>query len=241
MFRSLSVAAILISVGILLTQFQNCAPEGAFEAASIDLSAAEGVGGFEGLEGDDHDFLELQTKATSQFVPPMMDRQMIASLFENAFGPSWAAVDTSNVEARATEFSKDCSIYSEYLTSVSGKKVLGQDAEVCRLTSANFIVSLESVITPSRSSYLLRTCSDLSNHNTTLTYFMNKVGKTADRNAYSDDTLINAYSLFYVGKPEPSQTVIDSLRFIGVSQKDVKKAWSAIAFTLCASGHWQVL
>jgi|GEM_PF-1599991 hypothetical protein len=235
--RRISLIVLLGGSVALMTQFQNCAPDMAFDAASMNLDANAGLGDIQDL-GVDSPTGEFQTKPISQFSAPLMDRQMVTAVLANAFGPSWS-VESANIEIRQTDFGKTCSIYSEYLTNVSGKNVLGQESETCRFS--NLEEGVKSLSTPVRSAYLTTACSDLSENATTFNYFLSKVGTAASRNSFSDDSLENAYRLFYVAKPPPSQSVIDSMRFIGNSQSDPNKAWAAIAFSLCASGQWQVL
>lgn len=237
MFKRIFLSLALIAgIGSLVTQFQNCA-EGSFDVASMSIPVPEGDGDFK--KKDVHVPI-IKDKPISQFTPPLMDRQSVAAILENAFGPSWTR-EPANVQVRAQDFGKPCSIYEEYLTQINGRAVLGTGSEVCRLSSANYNVSLETLATTARSSYLLTACSYLAHSDTTLNYFMSKVGSESERNTYSDQVLTNAYELFFVGKPKPSVTIIDALRFLGVGQSDSKKAWSAIAFTLCSSGQWQVL
>lgn len=229
---------ILVLLASLFSQFQNCAPQGSFESASMSpasLVATEG----------DADPTEPETPVVikdpiSNFSTPFTDRDVTAGILEHAFGPSTKAADSANIELLGSYFGKSCSLMSEYYVMAGGSRTRGAN-EICRLASANFGVTTASNSTVTRSSNLIKACSDLSSNTITLNYFMTQLGSPSDLNAFTDASLTKAYQLFFVGKPEPSQTVLSALKIIATSQPDGNKAWSAIAYTLCSSGQWQVL
>ena len=225
---------------VTVTQFQNCAPEGAFESASLNIQGITDLGNFDDVEDNDHDTSKFTAKPITRFVVPMMDRQSTEAVLQNAFGPSWTA-ESSNIQTRGVEFGKGCSFYGEYNAKTNGTLALAAGAEACRANTPLQLLGTTATANPARSSYLMSACSELSNNSTTLNYFLNKVGSSTERAEYKNETMIKAYEAFYVGKAKPSQTLIDSLKIIGQSQSSSQKAWSAIAFTLCASGQWQVL
>lgn len=230
--------ATLFSI-ILLTQFQNCAPEGAFEAASIIEDPLHPNGKFE---------IPKETPVTPDpkpilsFSPPLMDRENVENILTNAFGPGFKA-EPYNLELLGKEFGKNCSAYKEhYVKNAAGTRVAGAGSETCRYTSINFSVDSIGNSNASRSSYLMKSCSWLSQNTTSFNYFLSKVGTTASRNSFSDASLTSAYNLFFVGKPAPARNLLDSMKLIGMSQQsNPNKGWAAIAYTLCSSGLWQML
>lgn len=238
--RSLRVTLVICSFLLLITQFQNCGPEGSFDVASRSMDSIAATDQFASF--DDHTDEYVKPEPISSFSPPLADRQVVEGILTNAFGPSFRSVNSVALQNRGPDFGKNCSIYEEHYVSVNGSRRRASTAEACRAGSVNFIdTNATQGSTPSRSAYMMRACSALASNNTTLNYFINQLGSDAELENFETGAIIKAYSLFYVGKPAPSNSLISAIRFIGENQADPRKAWSAIAFTLCTSEQWQVL
>mgnify|MGYP004144198821 FL=1 len=216
--------------------FQNCSTEGAFESSSLSKSSTTS---FEHMYGD-HSIADLQEKPISTFNAPLMDRQMVVSILERAFGPRWF-IEDSNIESQAPDFGYSCLPMVDAYTMINGRRVLANETEPCHWATDNFKLQSPPAAGVARASYLKNACSVLTDNSVTLDYFMSQLGSEEEVAQFSDASLLRAYQLFFVGKPDPSESLLDALRFISTNQPDTKKAWSAIAFSLCAPGQWQVL
>lgn len=237
--RSFRIALIAVGSLVLITQYQNCAPEGAFEAASRSLDSVAATDQFLGL---DHEDTYVKPVPISTFSSPLADRQIVEGILTNAFGPSFRSVNSVALHNRGPEFGKSCALYEEHYVSINGSRQLAPNVEACRTSSVNFIdTHATQGATPSRSAYMMRACSALVSNSTTFNYFMNQLGTKAERDNLETGAIIKAYSLFFIGKPAPSNTLISAIRFIGESQSDPTRAWSAIVYSLCTSEQWQVL
>jgi hypothetical protein len=233
-----SLLFILIAMAMIL-QFQNC---GGFEANEIfENFSFEEINQIDEQEMHEID-PNLLTKTETQYEPLLFDRYMVHSILSDVFGPSLLSVDSARPYYVASEFGAPCSLYVDHnVYNESTKQWVQVDRmESCTRNSSDFLhANLNSKATVTRQALLAKSCSDLTNNTTTMTYALNKIS-LGSLPVPTQQNLIKLYRLFYRSHPEPSQTLIDTLKVMFPSENVLIDHWKAALYTVCVSSQWQV-
>ena len=252
MNKSIIRILLLFSVlSILIIPFQNC--KVAFESThkeSVELNSENDQ--FEEPvivdpknpnnpePGEDHG---LRKKTETAYQPVLADRYYLRSLFTNIFGPSAEAVDSTKLTINALDHGGPCSLYeNQYVYNPSnGKKTALFAMRACGSTSPNYLIPFVTPkVTVSRQALISRTCSDLTNNTTTMKFALNRISSEAVP-ASTNENVLKAFRLFYVTHPHPDEDLIKTLSYMLPTQGATLDQWRTVIYTICISGHWQIL
>ena len=252
MNKSIIRILLLFSVlSILIIPFQNC--KVAFDSAhleSVEEKSESDV--FEEpvivdpKNPDDPDPNEdhgLRKTTETTYQPVLADRYYLRSLFTNIFGPSAEAVDSTKLTNNALDHGSPCSLYeNQYVYNASnGKKTAMFAMRACAGNSPNYLIAFVTPkVTVSRQALISRTCSDLTNNTTTLKFALSRISSEAIP-AGTDENVLKLFRLFYVTHPDPDEDLIKTLSYMLPTQGATLDQWRTLIYTVCISGHWQIL
>lgn len=224
----------LCGVSFMVLAFQNCSPN-----LTMNMNEGETV-----LSSQVGLTLPPELQKTT-FEPVLMDRYVLRAFMTDVFGPSAETLPSFALLNNPIEYGSPCSVYENYLyQDAAGRSLNANSLETCALGSANFnSAGVNPKASVTRQAELPRLCSDIVHTDATYNVAMSKIRSGAPAVPNLDDQhLISAFHLFYREKPAPPESLLDALKLMAISDKAVTKAdWQNVLYTICASGHWQVL
>lgn len=188
----------------------------------------------------------------SQSAPTLGDRAFVKSVLDDVFGPSAATVTTNQVYKMISIFGGQCDQMGQV-------PAIGQGPDTCigvdvSVFSSPFIPSS----TASRAGQTVKVCNALSFNDTTLQYAIQQATQKTDLTYLKTNTIptaaeiVKAFTLFYPGGLQPSQTVLDRLSALGAAAQNVGSScpgsdlnchldpWRYVFLALCYDQDWQV-
>lgn len=225
--RLLTLTALTASI----LGFQNCS-----RSLVLEMNEGEAVlASQQGVETPP----ELQK---TSFEPVLMDRYTIRAFLKDVFGAGTDALPSFALTTNAIEYGSPCSVYENYLSFNGTRNENANPMEVCSLAVANFTsAGVNPKASVTRQAELPRICSDLVHTDATYNTAMSKIAGGAAP-ALNDQNLKKAFHLFYRDKPAPGESLLDALKLMVETPDHVTKGdWQNVLYTICASGHWQVL
>ncbi len=230
------IAAVALSILLILMGFQNCAQENAFQSAAINSLEMQSIEPDILPPPEEH----KKTEVVTTYETILADRYYLKSLFEDVFGTTAGTKDSTRLFLNAMDFGSPCSVHESYFKA---GRALVNTMENCGPSSTNRIAaSLTPKTTVIRQALVTRACSDLTKDAVTLAFALKKIEPAGGAPKVTSANLLAAYRLFYRGKPDPHQGLIDSLAIIANSNGGPSlQSWGSTLFTVCASGHWQTL
>ncbi|MBX3018022.1 MAG: hypothetical protein KF767_09040 [Bdellovibrionaceae bacterium] len=224
----------LCGFSLIVFTFQNCAPVlvVGLNEGEVELASQQGT-------------VTPPELLKTTFEPVLMDRYVLRTFLADVFGPSVETLPSFALTVNAIEYGSPCSMYENYLYEVSAGRAASANAnEICSLGVANYTSALTNPkASVTRQAELPRICSDIVHNDGT---YNAAIAKLTDRGTALPDvnnaTLTTAFHLFYREKPAPQESLLDALKLLSTSGARVSKAdWQNVLYTICASGHWQVL
>lgn len=243
--RSLLLFSIL---SVLVIPFQNC--KVAFDST---LSSVEKTSEDEFFEepiivdpkkpedpepGEDHG---IKKKTETAYQPVLADRYYLKSLFTNIFGPTTETVDSTKMFNNALDHGSPCSLYEDQHALVGAKKTRMFPDRICAPTLPSYLIAfVNPKVTVSRQALTSRACSDLTNNDTTLKYALKRISSETIPSS-TDENVLKLFRLFYVTHPDPDEELIETLSYMLPTQGATYDHWRTLIYTVCISGHWQIL
>jgi len=186
-----------------------------------------------------------QKTLTTSFTLQLSERNYIAGILTDAFGPSGKVTIRNNVLLKQDDFGGPCSIYAHYMRK-SGANFIDKDpAMVCDEEN-----STKQLIPPPnavRQGWMIQTCSDLTGRDSnppSLEYIFGKIqsGATlANPPEASDINLIQLHKLFYRERPLPPKAVLDAVKMFFSPGGATVENWKTTINSYCISSQWQVI
>lgn len=236
--RNLSFLTLILITVVL--SFQNCAKPIKDFALQKDQSSSNKFD----VPPTEHP-LPIKTIKTD-YQLQLADRNYVAGVLSDAFGPSAKAIIQTNILLRPEELGGPCSEYSHVMVK-SGASFVTQDPSLSCTEEGT-----TKLITPPpqavRQGWMLQVCSELVGKGATvpdtLNYVINKIqtGKSSlALPAPSITNLSSLHKLFYRERPLPSASVLDSMKLMFAPEVPSLDNWRTAIFSYCVSSHWQVL
>lgn len=233
MFNFLSVNKKKISfyaiVGVaILLGFQNCAP------SNVDVM---------NVSVTEHPIEEKTV--TTGFTLQLSERNYVAGVLADAFGPAGAATVRQYVLLKHDDLGGPCSMYAYYKKKVGTAYQDKDPGKVCdeENTTKQILPPPNAV----RQGWMIQACSDLTGKDTnpqSLEYIFGKIqtGATlANPPALTDENLMHLHKLFYRERPLPPETALDALKMFFSEGGASIANWKMAINSYCISSHWQVL
>lgn len=232
-FRVLIAFVAFWGLGAL---FQNCSQ--GFETSPYEMMSTMEK------QVEEH---SIQTKKLSTtFDLQLSDRNYVAGVLEDVFGPSAKTKLTEMVYSKPDEFGGPCSEYAHYKYK-RGTAYLDKDPNlVCNINR-----SIKPLVAPAqavRQGWLIQACAALvgTSGDTTseLNYALGKIKYgSSDSNLPepNDANLLSLHKLFYRERPLPPRSVLDALRVLFQEERPTKEEWRSAIYSYCISSQWQVL
>ncbi len=247
MFRDLSdlklrqiLLWILIGTALFLS-YQNCS-EGFNAVDSVTLSSELGVMAISVTEHP----MEVKEVKTS-FELQLADRNYVAGILTDLFGPSSVSAITTNISLKPAELGGPCSEYSHYKVKVNAVYQNKDPALVCNQdnTTKRMVAPPQAV----RQGWIIQTCAALVGKDSTptpatLSYALDKIqpGATLSKPpAVTNENLTRLHQLFYRARPLPPQSVFDAAKLMFSESSPTIEQWKTAIYGYCISSHWQVL
>lgn len=240
------IALSSISLTVIFS-FQNCAEmhtiqeEGALDASSMSSGVIDIV-----HQDNDHSNYEVAEKPIMQFDSALMDRTMVYNVMVDVFGPRATAFgDSKRLATDFTAFGAGCSLNDTY-RNLKGE-VQVEPGEACALDVQRMGATLQPKMQVLRASLIEKACRTLTDDATAFAYVVKQIkgSETGALPQLTDANILDLFYLFYRAKPRPSQGLIDSLdiliRSTSEEYKSETEGWRRAVYSVCASGHWQVL
>lgn len=223
----------LCAASVAVLAFQNCAP-----ALVVGLNEGEETLSSQHIE------LPADLQKTT-FEPVLMDRYTLRSFLSEVFGTGITQMPSYANITNAVEYGSPCSLYENYLYQASASSFPNANTdEICTLAGASFTgANVNPKASVTRQAELPRLCSDLVHTDATYNTAIKRLMPDGRLNpAIDDTTLTRAFHLFYREKPAPQESLLDALKLLATPGQAAAKAdWQNVLYTICASGHWQVL
>lgn len=239
------IALSSLSLTVLFS-FQNCAEmhtiqeEGSADASSMGSGMIDVV-----HQDNDHSNYEVAEKPIMQFDSALMDRTMVFNVMLDVFGPRVKGLeDSQRLANNFIAFGEGCSLND---TSNLAGTAQGGPGKSCTSEQMQMGATLQPKMQVLRAGLIEKACRALTDDATAFAYVIKQI-KGSEAGALpqlTDANLLDLFYLFYRAKPRPSQELIDSLDILIRSTSDEYKSetegWRRAVYSVCASGHWQVL
>ena len=228
-----------LSAGFILVGFQNCAQDG-FQSFSSE-AAVESQSLIEPEDpAIDPGMIE---KVYTNYEPLMADRVYLQSLIEDVFGPASRNLVQSRIYVNGQDFGSPCQMYEaqDTFNPATNTWAIVDVVKNCTRAALNFDARTNPKTTVTRSAIMTRVCSELTTNDTTLNFAMQRLRGSAGLPNVDQATFLKLFHLFYRNRPDPNQTLIDSLNVMFPPSGVTREHWRSAIYTVCASGYWQVL
>lgn len=231
---SLSVAAV---AGVLFG-FQNCgqiASQMQTDSSSLSYTHSD-------LDGNST-FSEDDSEKTSA-EPVMTDRFYVVNLITDVFGTQ-ALTDgdvLNQIGRDYSGFGAPCSVYQNYYVEKDTGKINADIAEDCDIEDGPSVLGarINSSGTVRRQAVLMKVCANITANDTDIKYALKKFSSEAIP-APTEDNVRKMIKLFYRGKPDPSASLVDSIRILFTPESPTLAQWKSAVYLTCSSPQWQVL
>lgn len=235
---------------VVILPFQNC--KGGFESAQISSDSLD-LGSEEIPTDNEPDPTQpvpdtgqthgLPVVTETSYEPILADRYYLHALFNNIFGPRTDFVDSTKVAINALEHGSACSLHEDYKAyDKTTKKYARVDTmKICDPRGASLLIAqVNPKGTVTRQSLITRACSDLTTNVVTLNYALKRIS-TDTIPAATQENVVTLFKLFYRSQPEPKPALYDAMLSSLPPQNVTIEDWRSLIYTVCISGHWQIL
>lgn len=240
-----------LAIGIVVTQFQNCAPPGmgdlTMELASLSVPEEEDdIPEFDQNHPDQNhgaDVPVVEKPGLSQS-STLLDRKTLYNIFVDIFGPGMVSLRSMAIlKADKAVLGSPCSIYDNFKSKRADFEI-DPAAEPC--TNSDAAAALSAPLNPVgnvlHQALINNVCQQAIANVETLNYILAQIrgaGET-DIPANTQENATRLFYLFYRGKPAPYEALINSLQILVAPQPTVT-SWKTAISTICVSSHWQGL
>lgn len=234
----------IIPVVIGLMYFQNCAPSLNKETILASLDTASEINQIH-RDADHGTTIPISDKPALEQSKSLLDRQMLYALFIDIFGSN-AAVNLSALRVLKSEralFGIGCSIYDNFNSVRAGLK---KDSEAEDCANSDTPSNLSAPLNPSgnvlHQAVINDICQQAVSNTVTYNYILSQLKEdlTKPLPMNSSENALKLFRLFYRAKPNPENSLIESLQnLIGTPATDA--GWRLAISTTCVSSEWQAL
>ncbi len=235
---------LVIPIFIALVYFQNCAPSLNKETILSSLDMASEIDQIH-RDADHGTTIPSASKPALEQSKSLLDRQMLFALFVDIFG-SEAPAKLSALRVLKSEralFGGACSIYDNFNSVRAGLK---KDPEAEDCANLDTPSNLSAPLNPSgnvlHQAIINDICQQAVSNTVTYNYILSQLKEdlTKPLPMNSSENALKLFRLFYRAKPNPENSLIESLQnLIGTPATDA--GWRLAISTTCVSSEWQAL